>query len=75
MSRVLVTGAGGMLGQDLLVALKGRGSLEVTPPSAPLDIADPTAHPRHRADRSAATKMRASAPPRPMTGSTDYWSD
>lgn len=44
MSRVLVTGAGGMLGRDLLAVLGGRPEFEVTAARrAELDITDPAA--------------------------------
>ncbi|MGW3605754.1 dTDP-4-dehydrorhamnose reductase [Micromonospora sp. NPDC005161] len=44
MSRLLVTGAGGMLGRDLLAALRPRDDLSVTATTrADLDIADPDA--------------------------------
>ncbi|MCZ7374214.1 dTDP-4-dehydrorhamnose reductase [Micromonospora sp. WMMC250] len=44
MSRVLVTGAGGMLGQDLVAVLAARPDLKVTAATrADLDITDPTA--------------------------------
>ncbi|MFC4018003.1 dTDP-4-dehydrorhamnose reductase [Micromonospora sp. GCM10011542] len=44
MSRLLVTGAGGMLGRDLLAVLRPRDDLSVTATTrADLDIADPDA--------------------------------
>ncbi|MET8350544.1 dTDP-4-dehydrorhamnose reductase [Micromonospora sp. NPDC005206] len=44
MSRLLVTGAGGMLGRDLLAALRPRDDLSVTATTrADLDIGDPDA--------------------------------
>lgn len=44
MSRVLVTGAGGMLGQDLLAVLRGRDDHQVTATTrGDLDVTDPAA--------------------------------
>ncbi|MEV5692592.1 dTDP-4-dehydrorhamnose reductase [Micromonospora globbae] len=44
MSRLLVTGAGGMLGRDLLAVLRARGDLSVTAATrAELDVTDPEA--------------------------------
>ena len=44
MRRLLVTGAGGMLGRDLLAVLRARGDLSVTAATrADLDITDPDA--------------------------------
>ncbi|WP_435207055.1 dTDP-4-dehydrorhamnose reductase [Micromonospora sp. bgisy143] len=44
MTRLLVTGAGGMLGQDLVTVLEARPDLKVTAAArADLDITDPTA--------------------------------
>ncbi|MEU3454318.1 dTDP-4-dehydrorhamnose reductase [Micromonospora sp. NPDC006766] len=46
MTRVLITGAGGMLGRDLVAVLRSRGDLSVTATTrAELDITDPEAVP------------------------------